>query len=42
MIVYIKYGLLLKDITNQRFAQPFLLEEYKPKILFFSLATANN
>ena len=33
MIMYIKYGLLLKVMTNSRF---------KSKMLFFSLATVNN
>ena len=37
MIVYIKCGLLLKRI-NYRFLQPFLLEEYKSKILFIPSA----
>ena len=42
MIVYIKCGFLLKVIINQRFLQPFLLEEFQSKMLFIPLAMANN
>ena len=41
MIVYIKCGLLLKVISH-RFLQPFLLEEFKSKMLFIPLAMVNN
>ena len=40
MIVYIKCGLLLK-VINYNFLQPFLLEEYKSKVLFIPLAMVN-
>ena len=40
MMVYIKCGLLSKVII--RFLQPFLLGEYKSKMLFIPLAMVNN
>ena len=42
MIKYIKYRLLLKMIINECFPQPFLLEDYKSKILCILFTMRNN